>query len=73
MAIGRRGIRTLGENPEENGGFEVSGAESGAVRRKAAEPLPPELAELVHAWPSLRREIRTAIMALLRLGEGARR
>jgi hypothetical protein len=32
--------------------------------------LPPELAELVQAWPRLRREIRAAIMALLKVGLG---
>ena len=56
------------ENPEENEGFEIGGAESGAVRQNPAPLLPRELAELIQAWPALRPEIRAAIMALLRLG-----
>jgi hypothetical protein len=58
----------LGENPEENGGFEISGAESGAVRRNPAPLLPRELAELIQAWPALRPEIRAAIVALMQTG-----
>jgi len=58
----------LGENPEENEGFEIGGAESGSVGPDPAPLLPRALAELIQAWPTLRPEIRAAIVALLQTG-----
>ncbi|MFM7133497.1 MAG: hypothetical protein ACKO0W_04180 [Planctomycetota bacterium] len=49
----------------------MQGAESGAVGDQGPEVASAELAEVVGAWPSLRREIRAAIMALVRAGGGS--
>ena len=49
----------------------MQGAESGAVGNQGPEVASAELAEVVGAWPSLRREIQAAIMVLVRAGGGS--
>jgi hypothetical protein len=58
------------ETPPETRGKSTRSSERIADCIAVDRELPPELAELVHAWPGLRREIRAAIMALLKVGLG---
>lgn len=57
--------RTPQENTEKTGVLDQSGADSGA--RKAREAaLPPELAAVVDAWPTLPAAIKAGVLAMIR-------
>jgi hypothetical protein len=58
------------ETPPETRGKSTQTSERIADCIAVDRELPRELAELVQAWPRLRREIRAAIMALLKVGLG---
>jgi len=59
--------------PDENADFEMRAAECGAVAFDAAIEAEndPELRLLIEAWPSLSRELRQAVAAIVRTGLAA--
>lgn len=63
VIAGRQGTRT----PQENAGNSSISAEGGANSRAVADlaSLPPDLAHVVAARPTLATSIRRAILALL--------
>jgi hypothetical protein len=63
---GRRGVRQLTENPEENAVFSPTGAVSGALPFEPSDPRSEEAAELTRSWPILPPAMREAIVALVR-------
>jgi hypothetical protein len=44
---------------------QTGGADSGAVGPQTA-PLPPDLAEIMAAWPALPEALRSGILAMIR-------
>ncbi|MBN2476046.1 MAG: hypothetical protein JXB62_15655 [Pirellulales bacterium] len=66
--------RTDAPTPEKNAISESGAAECGAVASDAAigTENDPELSLLIEAWPSLRADLRLAIVAIVRTGLAAR-
>jgi len=60
----RGGIRTPRENAGKSRVSDQSGAESGALAARK-DPLDPELAAVVDAWPALPEAMKASILAMI--------